>query len=102
MPSSFIFSSILVRSTLVEPGVVDDLHARPLFHVVDHVLADDAVLERLVERFNPQVVEEVGGPQPLEVVEQRLLGLLVERHPHAFRRAAERGLDVIEIGLRLR
>jgi hypothetical protein len=35
--------------------------------VVDDALAGHAVGERLVERFNPQVVEEAGGPQPLEV-----------------------------------
>ena len=82
------------------PGIVNDLHARPLFHVVDDVLAHYAIREWHVERFNPQVVEEVGGPQPLEVGEQRLLGLLVERHPHVVSGPAERGLDVIEIGLR--
>ena len=80
--------------------VVDDLDARALFHVVDDSLARHAVGKRRIDRFNPEVVEEAGGPQPLEVLEQRLLGLVVERHEHAFGRAAQRGLDVIEIGLR--
>ena len=82
-------------------GVVDDLHARAFFHVINHTLRLHAVFERLVDRLNPQVVEEAGRPQPLEVVEQRPLGRLVVRHPHALGRAAERRLDVIEVGLRL-
>jgi hypothetical protein len=81
--------------------VVHDLHARPLFHVVDDAVAHDAVGERLVDLFNPQVVEEVGGPQPLEVVAQLLLSLFVIRRPEVLGRSAEGRLDVIEIGLGL-
>ena len=86
---------------LARPGVVDDLHARPLFHVEDHALADDAVLVGLVDRLDPQVVEEVGPPQPPEVVADLLLGGLVVGHPHAIGAAARLRLDVIQVGLRL-
>ena len=86
---------------LARPGVVDDLDARPLFHVEDDVLAHHAVGVRRVARPRSEVVEEVGRPQPLEVLEQRLLGLLVEGHPDAVERPARLRLDVIEVGLRL-
>ena len=101
MPASFIFSSTLVRSTLLRPGVVDDLHARALFHVVDQALADHVVRVGIVVDLDPQVVEEVRAPQPLEVVEDQLLGVVGVGHPHAIGRAAGLGLDVIEVGLRL-
>ena len=86
---------------LARAGVVDDLHARPLFHVEDHALADDAVVVGLVDDLDPQVVEEVGAPQPPEVVAQLLLGGLVVGHPDAVGAAARLRLDVIEVGLRV-
>ena len=49
--------------------------------------------------FDREVVEEVRRPQALEVLEHA--SLLVVRHPHAVRRPAHLGLDVIEVGLRL-
>ena len=51
-----------------------------------------------------EIVEEVGGPQPLVVADDRLLGRLVVRLPHVLRRQAHEvgpTADVIEVGLRL-
>ena len=86
---------------LLAAGVVDDLDPLPLLQLVEDALAHHAVVVGGVEHFDGQVVEEVGGPQPLEVLEQAGLGLLVVRHPHAVRGPADLGLDVIEVGPRL-
>ena len=53
---------------LLRADVVDDLDALPLLHVVGDQLADHAVREHVVVGLDREVVEEVGGPQPLEVV----------------------------------
>ena len=66
--ASFSFSSIFDVSIFFDADVVDDLDALPLLHVVGDELADDAVRERVVADLDRQVVEEVGVPQPLEVV----------------------------------
>ena len=68
---------------LVGWHVVDDLDARALFHVEDDVLAQHAVVVAAIEDLDAEVVEEVGRPQPLEVLEQRPLGFFVERRPDA-------------------
>ena len=83
---------------LLRADVVDDLDPLPLLHVVDDVLADDAVVVRRVGHLNPQVVEEVGLPQPVEVLEHVLL---VVRHPAALRRHARPRVDVVQVGLRV-
>ena len=86
---------------LLRAHVVDDLDALALLHVVDDELADHAVGEGIVARFDPEVVEEVGVPQPVEVLEDRLLGRLVVRHPDVLGGPALLQLDVVEVGLRL-
>jgi hypothetical protein len=64
------------------PGhVVNRPDARPLFDVKDDVLGGGAVLERLVDDFDPEVVEECRLPEAPEVgVEGRDLCLVVG-HP---------------------
>ena len=86
---------------LARPGVVDDLDPRPLFHVVDDPLADHPVRVGIVVHLNPQVVQEVGRPQPLEVVEQHLFRGVGVGRPDAVTRPAGLCLDVIQVGLRL-
>ena len=83
------------------PDVVDDLDALPLLHVVDDDLADDAVGEGVVAHVDPEVVEEVGRPQPLEVLEDDLFSAVVVRAPELLGRLADDVLElgVIEVGL---
>ena len=99
-----VFLQLLVNLRdldLLRSDVVDDLDALPLLHVVGDDLADRPVGELVVAGVDPEVVEEVGVPQPVEVVDDHLLGRVVVRQPDAFRRPALFQLDVIEIGLRL-
>ena len=86
---------------LLQTFVVDDLDPLPLLHVVDDHLADDAVGEGVVLDPDCQVIEEVGGPQPLEVFANDLLDGLVVRHPLPGLGVAEPRLhlDVIEVGI---
>ena len=64
--------------SLVVDRVLDPL---PLFHVVHDDLADDAVRKRKIEGLDLQIVQEVGGPEPLVVADNRLFGGLVVRLP---------------------
>ncbi|MEZ5284458.1 MAG: hypothetical protein R2712_06550 [Vicinamibacterales bacterium] len=86
---------------LVGAGVVHDLDPRPLLHVVHDPLADHAVTVGVVVHLDPEVVEEAGAPEALEVLEQRLLGVIRIGHPHPVGRPAGLGLDVVEVGLGL-
>ena len=83
---------------LLRPGaaVVDDLHPLALLHVVGDDLADRPVGEGVVLDVDPEVVEEVGAPEALEVLQDLVL---VVRHPHALRRPAGPRADVVEVGL---
>ena len=83
---------------LLRARIVDDLDALPLFHVEDDVLPDGAVVVRGVLHLHPEVVQEVRGPQALEVLEDRLL---VEGRPHPVARPAGPALDVILVRLRV-
>jgi hypothetical protein len=85
---------------LLRSGVVDDLDALPLLHVVGHHLADGSVGELVVGDLDEQVVEEVGVPQPVEIVLDDFLGGVGVRDPLPLRRRAGFQLDVIEVGLR--
>ena len=50
--------------------VVDDLDAPPFLHALDDQLADDAVGKCVVAGLDLcQVVEETGGPEALEILE---------------------------------
>ena len=80
--------------------VVDDLDPLALLHVVGDQLADHAVGEGVVRGLDREVLEEVRGPEALEVVEHPPFGLVGIRHPDPVARPARLGLDVIEIGLR--
>ena len=91
----------LRRLDLLGADVVDDLDALPLLHVVGHDLADRAVGELVVADVDEQVIEEVRVPQPVEVLEDDLLAVVVPGNPHALRRQAGLQLDVIEVGLGL-
>ncbi len=84
---------------LLAADVVHDLDALALLHLEDDALADDAVRVVVVDDLDRQVVEEVGRPEPLEVLEQRLLGLLGVGRPHVSRRPRDLRLDVIEVRL---
>jgi hypothetical protein len=64
--------------SLVVDRVLDPL---PLFHVVHDDLADDAVRKRKVDGLDLQIVQEVGGPEPFVVADDRLFGGLVVRLP---------------------
>ncbi len=99
-----LFAELLFDFRLLDllgSRVVDDLDALALLHVEAHFLAHHAVVVGNVPHLDPQVVEEVGGPQPLEVLEHDLLGRVVVRHPDAVARPARAGLDVEEIRLGL-
>ena len=87
---------------LLQALVVDDLDALPLLHVVDDHLADDTVGEGVVLDPDGEVIEEVGGPQALEVLARDLLDCLVVRHPLPGLGVAEPGLhlDVVQVGIR--
>ncbi len=85
---------------LLRADVVHDLDPLALLHVVGDDLAEGAVGKLVVGGFNPQVVEEVGVPQPVEVVHDHFLGRVVVRHPDTPRRDARLQLDVIEVGRR--
>ena len=92
----------LRRVDLLRAGEIGaDLDALPLFHVVGDHLADHPVRERVVGGLDPQVVEEVGVPEAIEVFADRLLDRLVVGHPVALRRRARLELDVIQVGLGL-
>ncbi len=91
----------LGRLDLLGADVVDDLDALPLLHVVGHDLADRAVGELVVADVDEQVVEEVGVPEPVEVLEDDLLAVVVPGNPHALRRQAGLQLDVVDVGLGL-
>ena len=78
--------------------VVDDLDPLTFLHVVGDVLADHTVRVGHVFHVDPEVVEELRPPQPLEVLEHRLF---VVRRPDSLRGTRRSGLDVIEIRLRL-
>ena len=82
---------------VLRPLVVHDLDALALLHVVQHDLADDAVGEPVIGDFDGEVVEEVGPPQPLEVVHRDPLMGVVPRHPDVLGRQAGAELDVIEV-----
>ncbi len=88
---------------LVGADVIDDLDPLALLDVVDHQLADHAVAERDVADDDRQVVEEVGRPEPFEVGEDDLLGLIGERHPFLLVRIADQilELDVVDVGQRV-
>ena len=86
---------------LLRPDVVDDLDALPLLHVVGDDLADRPVGELVVADVDPEVVEEIGVPQAVEVVLDGLLARVVVGDPLVLRRGAELLLDVIQVGLRL-
>src|SRR4029453_995403 len=81
--------------------VVDDLDALALLHLVDDALPDHAVGIGIVDDFDRQILEEVGGPETLEVLDEDLLGLLVVRYPDPIGRPAHLRLDVIQVRLRL-
>ena len=70
---------------LLRALVVDDLDALPLLHVVGDHLADHPVREGVLALADRQVVEEVRVPEPEKVLANRLLGLLVVRHPDVLR-----------------
>ncbi len=86
---------------LLRADVVDDLDALPLLHVVGDDLADRPVGELVVADVDPEVVEEIGVPQPVEVVQDGLLARVVVVDPLVLRRGAELLLDVIQVGLRV-
>ncbi len=81
--------------------VVGDLDPLALLHVIRHELADDTVGEGVIADLDAKVIEEAGRPETLEVVADRLFGLLVVGHPDALRRLTRAQLHVIEVGLRL-
>jgi hypothetical protein len=88
----------LRRLDRLRSGVVDDLDPLALLEIERDVLADDAVAVRDVGDVDPQVVEEPGVPQPLEIVER---GLHVVRGPDLLRGTARLRVHVVQVGLRI-
>ena len=79
--------------------VVDDLDALPLLHVVGDDFSDRAVGEFVIRVFDPEVVEELGVPETIEVGVNHVQALAGPRHPLVSRGRAEFQLDVIQVGL---
>jgi len=85
------------RQTLV----VDDLDPLPLFHPEDDQLADNTVRQHVILQLDGEVIEKTGSPQPAEVREDDLFGVVVIQDPAADRRLARSELDVVDVGLRI-
>ena len=101
MLSSLSFSSIFVCSIFLRAGVVDDLDALPLLHVVDDELADDAVRDTAssltsIDRSSRKLVAH----SRLKSSRTRLLRRCTAPRRRRDGRLGLR-LDVIEVGLRL-